>query len=137
MEENKAQALLKKYIAGNCTKEEKAMLESWYLQRDLDIYPDMNAEDRLSDKQQILASLEQAIAPVKRNVLWPKMAAIAAVAFVIISFGLYTYLIKNTPVQQSAIATKTDIPPGGSKAVLTLANGQTINLSSNKKRNCN
>ncbi|SMD11252.1 FecR family protein [Pedobacter nyackensis] len=133
MEENKAQALLKKYLAGNCTEEEKAMLESWYLERDLEIYPDMNAEERLADKQQILASLEQAIAPKKRNILWPKMAGIAAVAFVTISFGLYTYLIKNSPVQQSPVMAKADVPPGGNKAVLTLANGQTINLSSNKK----
>jgi len=133
MKENKAQALLKKYVTGHCTEEEKAMLESWYLQQNLEIYPDMNAEDRLADKQQILTSLEQAIVPAKRSILWPKMAAIAALAFVIIGLGLYTYLVKNSSVQQSAKVAKADVPPGGNKAVLTLANGQTINLSSNKK----
>ncbi|WEK18463.1 MAG: FecR domain-containing protein [Candidatus Pedobacter colombiensis] len=133
MEEKKAQALFQKYAAGNCTEAEKALLESWYLQHSPDAYPDMSIEERLEDKQQILAALQQTIAPAKRNMLWPKMAGVAAVIFALISFGLYTYLAKNKSIQHGTTIAKADVQPGGNKAVLTLANGQTINLSSDKK----
>lgn len=133
MEEKKAQALFQKYVAGNCTEAEKALLESWYLQHTPDVYPDMSVEERLEDKEEILAALEQSIAPASRFTLWAKIAATAVVAFAFISFGLYTYLDKNKPIQQYKVAAKADIRPGKNKAVLRLANGQTINLNSDKK----
>ncbi|SDK45591.1 FecR family protein [Pedobacter sp. ok626] len=133
MEEKKAKALFQKYVAGNCTEAEKALLESWHLQHTPDIYPDMNVEERLEDKQQILAALEQSIAPVKQIVFWPKIAAVAALVFVFVSFGLYTYLDKNKPAQHRTVVAKTDVQPGRNKAVLRLANGQTINLNGDKE----
>lgn len=132
MEEKKAQALFKKYAAGNCTEEERAVLESWYMQHTPDIYPDISAEERLADKLGILLALEQAYKPVNRNILWLKLAGTAAVALLLISFGLYNYLIKNKPKVRDAVQAKADVHPGGNKAVLILAGGQTIHLSSDK-----
>ena len=132
MEDNKASLLLKRYVAGNCTAEEKAMLESWYLSRNLD-FPDMSVQERLQHKQEIFAGLEKAIAPKQRNLNWLKITGAAAAVLGFLSFGLWWYTspqtVNNTPQNLAQI----DIAPGSDKALLKLADGQTINLIGDKK----
>lgn len=73
--------------------------------------------------------------PGKKNnslYLWARFA-IAAMLMLFIGAGLYTYLNKQQPVTQNNITKvqprpKNDALPGGNKALLTLANGQTIVL---------
>ncbi|WP_316817522.1 FecR domain-containing protein [Pedobacter nyackensis] len=135
MEEKKAQELFKKYAAGNCTDEEKVLLESWYLLHSQNSnLSDVSAEERLEDKQLILDALDHAYAPVTRNVSWLKYAGMAAasIALILIGFGLYTYTIKENQETRPLVLAKTDVSPGGNKAVLKLANGQTINLSNDQ-----
>ncbi|ACU05577.1 FecR family protein [Pedobacter heparinus] len=131
MEEKKAQTLLRKYLAGDCTEAEKALLESWYLQRELNDFPDLGTKERLQDKQQLFAMLEKTHHPKKHNLYWLKLTAAAALAAVI--FGLWFYTSQQTTINSNARAVnKNDIAPGGNKAVLTLANGEVIDLSSDK-----
>lgn len=131
MEEKRAQTLLRKYLAGNCTEAEKALLESWYLQRELNDFPDLGTEERLQDKQQLFAMLEKAHHPKKHNLYWLKMTAAAALAAVI--FGFWFSTSQQTTINPNArVVNKNDIAPGGNKAVLTLANGEVIDLSSDK-----
>jgi transmembrane sensor len=65
----------------------------------------------------------------------------AAAAFLIAALGVYFYMnrhqkpnVANTTIPASTIG-KTDLPPGGNRATLTLANGQTIILDSAAKGN--
>jgi len=135
MEEKKAQELFKKYVAGNCTEDEKMLLESWYLLHSQDTPPStISTEERLEDKQLIFAALEQATAPAKHTIRWLKYAGMAAasIALVLIGFGIYTYKFKAPAVPRQMVTAKADVSPGGNKAVLRLANGQTINLSNDK-----
>ncbi|MFA6083200.1 FecR family protein [Mucilaginibacter sp.] len=84
----------------------------------------------------ILASgnAQEPTEPKKPNynlLLWAKFSA-AAVGLLFLSFGFYSYLHKDKPVVKKSIAKinppQHDALPGGSKAVLTLANGKTIIL---------
>jgi ferric-dicitrate binding protein FerR (iron transport regulator) len=121
--------LLKKYNDGKCTDEEKGLLESWYLRHEADRPLDFPQEARDRQLDEIWASL-----PVHENEkqtfqLWPKLAA-ACVLLVVCSTGLYFYhSSKKDDVKtpgQSALSSI--IKPGGTKAVLTLANGKKIVL---------
>lgn len=75
--------------------------------------------------------LEKTHHPKKHNLYWLKLTAAAALAAVI--FGLWFYTSQQTTINSNARAVnKNDIAPGGNKAVLTLANGEVIDLSSDK-----
>ncbi|MDR6784685.1 transmembrane sensor [Pedobacter africanus] len=131
MEDNKASLLLKKYVAGYCTAEEKAMLESWYLARDLN-FPDMSVQERLEHKQEIFAALEKAMAPKQPKPNWLKISAAAAVLAVVI-FSIWQYEPSKPGIHTaSPQLSGQDIAPGSNKATLQLANGQTIHLNGDK-----
>ncbi len=66
--------------------------------------------------------------PVRR-VLMYRWAAAAAIALLIVT-GVQVWRTSHRPVKVVAIETKNDLPPGGNKAVLTLANGRKIILDS-------
>jgi ferric-dicitrate binding protein FerR (iron transport regulator) len=67
-------------------------------------------------------------APANIKPLWPRIAAAAAILFVI-STGAYFLLHKPAVVQQTAQLQLKGIVPGHNQATLTLANGQKIILS--------
>jgi len=81
-----------------------------------------------SIKKNIAASQQGRIKSDKRNVIrWSISAAAAIIIF--IGVGLYYFpeeRISNSIVNQTA---KSEIVPGGNKAVLTLANGKKISLT--------
>jgi ferric-dicitrate binding protein FerR (iron transport regulator) len=128
MKENKAKYLLAKYAAGECTPEEKAIIESWYLQQQHQSVADMPDTERLDDMQDIrnklLHEINPASLPVRR--LWPRIAAAASI-LLILSFGGY-FLLRKQSIEQIAQNSKQDIAPAISHATLTLANGQKIAL---------
>lgn len=61
--------------------------------------------------------------------LWPRIAAVASV-LVILSAGGYFLLHKKQPVQQVVQNQIHDAKPGGNKAILTLAGGKQVILTS-------
>lgn len=134
MNTNKAKVLLEKYLAGACTKEEKALLETWYLQQDLDEFPDLNEADRLQDMEEIRAALDKTYNPERFMKPWRNFARIAAAAMILLAMGigLYVYVQKDTIAPQLPTRYVNDLDPGGNKAVLILADGSKINLSSDK-----
>jgi transmembrane sensor len=127
MEEKDIKNLLDKYRAGLANEEEIALLESWYLHftsKDPGIVTD---EERLEAFNQVWANLESEQDVKKIRPLWPSIAA-AACTLLFLSFGTYFLLHKKASTQQAAQNQIHDIAPGGNKAILTLANGQKINL---------
>ncbi len=130
MQTNKAKLLLQKYLSGNCTDEEKALVETWYLKQELDNLPDLSSSERQNDLDEITAKLEKAYKAPKPILFWPKVAAAAMVLFAL-SFGLYFYITNSydvTKQSQNKQVYAQQIKPGGDKATLTLADGEKISL---------
>jgi transmembrane sensor len=122
--------LLEKYRQGNCTDEERALVESWYLHYEEDNLPEISdaaKEQQLQDVWELLPIHQQT--PVKRINAWPRMAA-AAVLLIAASICFYFYSQKNTNTSTTNANNQAHaIVPGGNKAVLTLANGSKITLT--------
>jgi transmembrane sensor len=126
MDAQQIKDLLKRYDQGQCTEQEVAWIETWYLNQQ--VRPIENSiEELTADLDEVEHKLLEHIA-VKRVTLWPRIAAAASV-LLFLSIGGYFYLQKKTlqPVTQNKLAN--EIAPGSNKAVLTLSNGKKISLT--------
>lgn len=132
MQKIDAKTLLQKYRTNQCTEEELALLESWYVADELEPI-DLTLEDLQEAKANTWQQLPVHQKKVVRlNWPYPKIAAVAAI-FAILFFGTYFFFNRNQPRSQSQnelAAAK--IVPGGKKAILTLGNGTSIVLSDAK-----
>jgi len=122
MEKEELQKLFKKYHDGTCTEEEKALLEAWYLdfnEHDLDISP-----------KRIKAIGERVFRELPGNHnsflrIGARLAVAAGIIGMLFTIGA-NFLTKPIVTK---VAQKKEIGPGSNIAVLTLSNGQKINLS--------
>lgn len=133
MTDQEAKLLLDKYEEGLCNAEEKALIESWYLNLSAEA-PQMT--DGEPDYTYWNAYIKNNL-PVKRSgafKLWPKIGAAAAVVAITCGIWLYyaSYLSTRHPKFGSGSPFANDIAPGKNTATLTLANGKTIHLSDAK-----
>lgn len=125
MKTTEAIELLRKYKEGNCTEEEKALVETWYL-----LYKPRNPVSSLSeteheqDVKEIWAALN--LHGQKPRIPWLPRLAAAAIILVAVSAGLY---FLNRPAKLQPVSkVQPNILPGGNKAILTLADGSKITL---------
>ena len=139
MGNEKAEELIRKYLAGTATPEEEALLESWYIeaaQSQPDVagapgYPEIEAEilEKLRAEQRDLPIRDQ---PKTKSMirLWPRIAAAAAVLILLSVGGLF--IIRKGPTERLAQSQlpKNDILPAGTRASLTLLDGRTMALDS-------
>ena len=136
--------LVKKYLTGTITPEERRRLNEWYHSFN-DTEAELTAnnndtEEQLADriKKRLFETIHnqnpQVISKPKGK--WQIPAAAAAGVLIVLSIGLYFMfshagakqeIVKKAPTEKIL---KNDIAPGGNKAVLTLANGSTILLDS-------
>lgn len=127
MSEINAKDLLKKYAEGNCSPEERALVETYYNQFQASSGKELPEQELAENLQHIWAKLSPAksLRPFK---LW--YAISAAVILMVCSVGLYFYIQGNdskSVVNQASIATA-DVIPGAKRAMLTLADGSKISL---------
>lgn len=149
-----AKELLIKYLSGECTEEEQALLAQWHLNSTADRdgqMPDfdLTEKERTEDLEEVWGRLQleeekaqQAHAPQekaqpekpKRLLLWPSIAAAAGVA-IALTAGLLFYNSKSAREDENLLvqAATQQIPAGGNNAVLTLDDGRQISLSEAKK----
>ncbi len=143
MGNERAEELIRKYLAGTATPEEEALVgKDWYIaasQEQPDMtgapaYPNIEAEMLESLRaeqmgQPELPKIGQTKSPVR---LWPRIAAAAAV-ILILSVGGF-FLSRKSPtqaiVQQQQQSLENDILPAGTRATLTLLDGKTVLLDS-------
>jgi ferric-dicitrate binding protein FerR (iron transport regulator) len=128
MEHKRAEALLEKYLAGNCTPAEVAIVESWYLQVTENPEALASEPDYASLEHTMWATIQERNKPPKKVKLQWGWAAAAAI---LLTFGFGLYQFKNASqaeMQSVEPLAKNDIKPGGNKAFLTLANGTKISL---------
>lgn len=132
MIEKDAEKLLQKYLNGKCTPEEKAWVESWYL--DVTEKSGLHEQfiDYKSKEAEIWSKLEHgSILKSNTRSLWPRIAAAAAILVAFIAIGNY-FLGHQKAKQQIYADQKNDLAPGGNNAVLTLANGSKVVLNHRK-----
>ena len=124
MEKEEIQKLFKKYHDGKCTEEEKALLESWYLQlneHELDLTP--------KKIEAIENRMFRELPGNEFKFIEIGMKLLAAVALIGIIIGVSLKLSVHHDHAVS-LTKANDILPGRNTAMLTLSNGQKINLSS-------
>jgi len=131
MQQKEAASLLKKYLAGHCTEDEKALLETWYLHYEQQELPEVSEFELRKQRDEIQQLLPVQKHEPKGRPLWIKMAAAVAM-LIIASFGMYLsykqgFLASNQG--QTTQIVGTDIKPGGNRATLVLADGSTILLN--------
>jgi transmembrane sensor len=128
--------LCEKYLQGIATPEEEILIEEYQNSQGLNnnLLGDVGVNDKERLKailyNRLQASLQQQAAPVVKMRSWPYAAAAAILVF--ISVGIYLVGKKTSSpaptLSQHAKPVKNDIQPGSEKAILTLANGNTITL---------
>lgn len=128
MENKRAKQLIKKYLDGTCTAEEKAILESWYLKESVDKASVTDHTNFLDIESEIWNKLEKNKKPKRTGLVWYAAAA-AAVALITITV-YFSFNAGNSNNHQLAEYEK--ILPGSNKAVLTLSNGSKIDLNNSE-----
>ncbi len=146
MREEQLTTLIRKYLSGEATEEEKAQVEQWYESFEansleftggktdgMDTSESRSLEavrKKIAQKQAERAGFETPVHKIKIIHFW----RIAAAAVLLVLFSGTIYFLSRTPDRQSEVIAlkpvKKDIQPGGNKAILTLANGTRILLDS-------
>ncbi|WAC39000.1 FecR family protein [Pedobacter sp. SL55] len=124
MEKNAAK-LLKKYLSGDCTPEEKAIVEDWYLQLPFQKKAP-NAEQVEASHDEVLGRLK--LRPKTRNIGYLKPIAVAASILLCVGLGFILFNREIAPTATLAKRKLEEVLPGGNKATLTLADGSVIDL---------
>ncbi|MBC6111882.1 FecR family protein [Pedobacter fastidiosus] len=128
--EKDAKKLLNKYLSGNCTPQEKAVIEEWYLHTPIE----KEAPSHLvieESKEEVWGRITLFGKPRIFSLL--KRAGIAASILICIAAGFYILKHNENSTHLMAKRELKDVLPGGNKAILTLANGRTVNLDDAKE----
>jgi len=122
-----AKELLDKYLSGEATSEEKALVETWYLQQGMSP-SDLSPQQLQEEHDMGFKALQARLSPARR--IWPSWAAAAAILLCIGTAAFYlTPGTQPTQAEMTTQVTEADIPAGGNKAVLTLSSGKKISLT--------
>lgn len=126
MENKRAKQLIKKYLDGTCTAEEKAIVESWYLKESVNKESATDNTNFFDIESEIWNKLEKNKKPKKMGLIWYGAAA-AVVALITIAV-YFSYNMANNDDHQF-VKYKNEILPGSNKAILTLSDGSKIDLN--------
>lgn len=119
--------LLDKYFAGQCSPEEKATLESWYLLETENAVDELPEPDYIGLEEEMWKVIGPLAVP-RRKVrrLWLRIAAAAAVLLI---FGLGLIYFNSYKERANTAIAYQHINAGGNKAYLTLAGGKRLSLT--------
>ncbi|MGY0035179.1 hypothetical protein [Pedobacter sp. NJ-S-72] len=131
MQKEEALYLLEKYKKGTATAQERAIVEHWY-SNEVKAQQSVVLEQEVDHLKAelwsgILSKTGLQAAPSRKMnfTLWSGLAA--AAVFILIGAGVYLFNY-NTKTNQQVEQLANDAKPGSAKALLTLSNGQKINL---------
>lgn len=139
MDKQETRKLLDKYLAGNCSAEEKAFIERFYMEElqktellESSADPRQTKEHMWKVISRQTALREERTSKSRRSVL----IQLSAAAAILIIIGAAFFLLQD--VQQKVVDTPlpkyaNDIKPGENKAVLRLASGKNILLDAAKE----
>jgi transmembrane sensor len=127
MENKNARKLLKKYLNGTCTPDEKAIIESWYGKEAEDKTDAPEDRTDYSDmEKEIWSELEKRNKPESKSV-WFWFTAVAAALTIISSIVYFSDYRFNKSAEINY--SKNKISPGANKAILVLSDGSKIDLN--------
>lgn len=126
MDENRLKELIARYKAGTLTQEEKALLDAWYLHLSQQPEPSVSEKDLQQRLDRIWKELT--INPVQNGHYRQFIAYFSVAALLLIGFGIHFNKSSSDGITKKI--SQTDISPRTNKAVLTLANGRKVALSS-------
>lgn len=132
------QKLVYKYLQGKATPEEKAFIEKYYQYFDKQerITPSIPTEEKAALENRLLQKItgsiqRQEVIPLYKKPFFRSAAAAAILLLVSASSYLLFFHPFSKPEQTVSIPAANDVkPPGTNRAMITLANGQTIYLDS-------
>ncbi len=131
-DQEEAQRLIDKYTEGLCTPEEKALVESGFLNDVKNSSFKVSEEKIEAAQKRMLAHIEGRIGnnthTPGKHVFFQRIA-IAASLILVLGLGLYFYQSENSNKNQQELAAIPVVHPGGNKAYLTLSDGRKILLS--------
>lgn len=124
--------LFKKYLSGQCTAEEKAWLESWYLQHEQVGLRSLTPDQLEEIYQSSLPLRDRAPRHLTRiRTRWAAAAMLLLVLSGLAIVWLNTSDQEGTPLAQLTDAQ--DIGPGGNRAMLTFSDGRSVHLDESQE----
>lgn len=126
MEKTEAEKLLQRYIDGEATAKERAIVHDWYNHAS----SEQHAEDLpVADLQMVKKRLDTALNITGQSVIKPVYRFLAA-ASVLLMLGYSVYFFADQQRDENRqITYSSDVPAGNNAATLTLSNGRKINLN--------
>ncbi|NQX37770.1 FecR protein [Pedobacter steynii] len=121
-------SLIREYNEGTLSPEQKAKLESWYINQAANSKTELDEDSENEIIQLLRSTLPLKYAKPSRT-LWPRIAAVASI---ILCLGTAWYFYQRADSNPEVSHAKNNILPGGNKAYLTLADGQRIALTNAK-----
>lgn len=132
--DNLPENLAEKWLNGNITPEEEAIFNQWYESQAEGEVP-VDARDRQYIKELMLDHIKsgrrQPAGRRASRVIY-RWLAVAVAASVLIALGIFRYEGKKDVIIDQGMRIAEAVQPGGSKALLTLSDGQTIILDTVK-----
>jgi len=126
LDQERIYILIKRYRENTATAAERDELLKWYREN---AYQDAEfPENEEAVGEAMLARLNRETKPLKIKVNYFKWVAAASVVLILGIAGVFVSKITGNKATTQQLA-KNDIPPGGNKAILTLANGKKISLT--------
>lgn len=132
MEKDELNDLLNRYLKGECSEDERALIETWYLQTGK---PTAGISEREIEEDVAAVRGRLSRRPIIRMNAGIRYAVAAAVLAMVTTVSIYFIRWRNTahsPVQQVMVMGD-DIRPGGNKATLILSDGRAIELRDNEE----
>lgn len=132
--------IIEKFLEGKCTKEEHEFLINYYesFQNDQEWHKEYGIEKEVKEiiHLRILNSISESELPQRKTkklkLIW-KYAAAASIA-VLLATSLF-FNFKNETFDKQSVLGKNDIKIGTNKAILTLENGEQVQLEKGKEYN--
>ncbi|SEN45562.1 FecR family protein [bacterium A37T11] len=132
MTKQEATSLIEKYLAGQCSEEEKCLIQEAYMSLAKNETTEISSGEIAAIQKFTWESIN-ANTPSKPYGIISKMPirylSIAAIALICLAFSLYFY---NRKVADNIQENHIIIQPNFNKALLTLSTGESINLDSSK-----
>lgn len=132
MEENIEQLIIR-YCDGGCTKEERIVVEQFLLEQAM-LRPLLKKKSQTRIDRRIRANIREVTgvnlkAGTIRQIWWAYHRVVVAAASILLVCSVSILIFRNNTLPAVAITSKTTIKAGGNKALLTLANGEQLDLS--------
>ena len=132
--------IIKKYLKGKASDSEVSFLEKYYnhFEKESSFTLRLSVNDKENLERELFAGILQKTTKKKKifqlsKICWYKQA-MAALILLFIGLGTYYNFIATNDSETTVITTpvlaKKDLPPGRSRAILTLSNGSTVVLDS-------